>query len=233
MKVLVGTVLASETLNSVDIISLYQPLVLQFGDYVLVTHWCASNFSPSIWTSREPSPTEFHIDPAMLSFVAFVWIVGFTYIYAFISFLGDVGMSIAVTKSRPSPTPKFKAITHRKTGMDFTDTLINKITRVTIETGLLTSMWPSMDLIVYLVVPTSLHLLFTAVGDTESGTGDESNSRSDRRGMHQPRRVNMPRCPHDLHAPGAFTQHAPDQGRHTACRAQRYKGAMKISPRNV
>ncbi|KAH9911321.1 uncharacterized protein BXZ73DRAFT_82854 [Epithele typhae] len=242
MKVLVGIVVISDTLNSCfDVISVYQPLVLHFGDYqaVLVTQWA-----------------EFHSDPAITAIVAFLvqsffawrvkvltknkWIVGFIYTCAFISLLGGIGTSIAVTKVPYIPDfPKFQSIVNvwlpsavvadititatlvlhlrkRKTGMKFTDTLINKITRLTIETGLLTALWALTDLIVYLVVPTALHLVFnftlsklysislltsliTRHGAMDGSTGDDSHDGA--RANPMPGRVNMLRSNASAHQP--------------------------------
>ncbi|KAH9918729.1 uncharacterized protein BXZ73DRAFT_105126 [Epithele typhae] len=46
----------------------------------------------------------------------------------------------------------------KKTGMSVTDNIINRITRMSLETGLLTSVWALTDLILFLVVPQSIHL---------------------------------------------------------------------------
>ncbi|KAH9910156.1 uncharacterized protein BXZ73DRAFT_83961 [Epithele typhae] len=247
MKVLVGIVVISDTLNScLDIIAVYQPLVLHFGDYqaLMVTQW------------------EFNSDPAITATIAFLvqsffawrvkvltknkWIVGFIYTCAFVSFLGGIGTTIAATIIPYIPDfHKFQSIINvwlasavvadiaitttlvfhlrkRKTGMKFTDTLINKITRLTIETGLLTALWALMDLIFFLVVPTALHLVFnftlsklysislltsliTRHITTDGSTGDDSHSRSDgARAKQMPGRVNMLRSTASAHPQQIF-----------------------------
>ncbi|KAI0337231.1 hypothetical protein BDW22DRAFT_1433528 [Trametopsis cervina] len=47
-----------------------------------------------------------------------------------------------------------------RTGFSKTDDMLNKIIRVTVSNGLITSIWATVDLIVFLANPTGLHLLF-------------------------------------------------------------------------
>ncbi|KAJ1303218.1 hypothetical protein OPQ81_011417 [Rhizoctonia solani] len=47
-----------------------------------------------------------------------------------------------------------------RTGFSKTDDLITRLIRVTVQTGLITTVWALIDLLMYLVVPNSLHLLF-------------------------------------------------------------------------
>ncbi|CAE6519108.1 unnamed protein product, partial [Rhizoctonia solani] len=49
--------------------------------------------------------------------------------------------------------------THR-TGFAKTDDLVTKLIRITIQTGLITTLWALIDLIMYLTIPNPLHLLF-------------------------------------------------------------------------
>ncbi|KAB5592810.1 hypothetical protein CTheo_3730 [Ceratobasidium theobromae] len=49
--------------------------------------------------------------------------------------------------------------THR-TGFSRTDDLITRLIRVTVQTGLITTIWAVADLIIFLAVPNPLHLLF-------------------------------------------------------------------------
>ncbi|KAH9912352.1 uncharacterized protein BXZ73DRAFT_28578, partial [Epithele typhae] len=243
MKVLVSAVVLVDILNSCfDIMAVYRPLVLEFGDTdaVQVTHW------------------EFQSDPTTVAFIAFLvqgffawrvkvltknkWIVGLIYICAFTSFLGAVGTSIGATKVPRIPDLRKLRTTidvwlvtavvadiaitstlvfhlhKRKTGMRFTDTLINKITRLTLETGLLTSMWALTDLVVYLTIPSGLHLFFNFTlsklytisllasllsrhGGMDGGT-DDSGSHSDGRAHPPPGgRVNMLRSAASAHQP--------------------------------
>ncbi|KDN41710.1 hypothetical protein RSAG8_07241, partial [Rhizoctonia solani AG-8 WAC10335] len=47
-----------------------------------------------------------------------------------------------------------------RTGFSKTDGIITRIIRITVQTGLFTTVWALVDLIMYLAVPNSLHLLF-------------------------------------------------------------------------
>jgi len=51
-------------------------------------------------------------------------------------------------------------LTRRKTGFERSDMLIDKIIRITIQTGLVTAIVATINLLVYLLNPTGLHLLF-------------------------------------------------------------------------
>ncbi|KAH9912348.1 uncharacterized protein BXZ73DRAFT_82356 [Epithele typhae] len=246
MKVLVGTAVLTDFLNSCfDIMAVYRPLVLEFGDTdaVQVTHW------------------DFQSDPVTVATVAFLvqgffawrvkvltksnWIVGLIYICAFTSFLGGIGTSIGASKVPRIPDlHKLRTITYvwlptaviadiaitatlvfylrkRKTGMRFTDTLINKITRLTLETGLLTSMWALTDLVVYLTIPSGLHLFFNFTlsklytvsllasllsrHGTTDGRSEDSRSHSDGRAHPPPGgRVNMLRSAASAHPQQIF-----------------------------
>ncbi|CAE6438515.1 unnamed protein product [Rhizoctonia solani] len=47
-----------------------------------------------------------------------------------------------------------------RTGFPKTDDIITRLIRVTVQTGLITTVWALADLIMYLIVPNPLHLLF-------------------------------------------------------------------------
>ncbi|KAH0586221.1 hypothetical protein H2248_007476 [Termitomyces sp. 'cryptogamus'] len=50
--------------------------------------------------------------------------------------------------------------TKRRTGFSQTDTYIDRVIRLTVQTGFITAIWAFVDLMVYLLNPTGLHLLF-------------------------------------------------------------------------
>uniref|UniRef100_A0A0W0GBW8 DUF6534 domain-containing protein n=1 Tax=Moniliophthora roreri TaxID=221103 RepID=A0A0W0GBW8_MONRR len=50
-----------------------------------------------------------------------------------------------------------------KTGFKQTDSQLDRIIRLTIQTGLLTAIWAMVDLLVYLLDPTGTHLIFNCV----------------------------------------------------------------------
>ncbi|KDR69702.1 hypothetical protein GALMADRAFT_77361 [Galerina marginata CBS 339.88] len=51
-------------------------------------------------------------------------------------------------------------VTHLRTGMKQTDLLIDRIIRITIQTGMITAVVAALDLFLYLFDPTGLHLIF-------------------------------------------------------------------------
>ncbi|EEB99312.1 hypothetical protein MPER_01030, partial [Moniliophthora perniciosa FA553] len=51
----------------------------------------------------------------------------------------------------------------RKTGFKKTDSQLDRIIRLTVQTGLLTAIWAMVDLLVYLLDPTGTHLIFNCV----------------------------------------------------------------------
>ncbi|KAG5733766.1 hypothetical protein E4T56_gene8192 [Termitomyces sp. T112] len=51
-------------------------------------------------------------------------------------------------------------LTKRRTGFSQTDTYIDRVIRLTVQTGFITAIWAFVDLMVYLLNPTGLHLLF-------------------------------------------------------------------------
>ncbi|CAE6449412.1 unnamed protein product [Rhizoctonia solani] len=47
-----------------------------------------------------------------------------------------------------------------RTGFSKTDDIITRLIRITVQTGLITTVWALVDLVMYLIVPNPLHLLF-------------------------------------------------------------------------
>ncbi|KAH9889978.1 hypothetical protein C8Q73DRAFT_146699 [Cubamyces lactineus] len=97
--------------------------------------------------------------------------------------------------------------THR-TGMLVTDDVIDRIIRLTVQTGLITALCAIVDLVLFLVSPTGLHLIFnlplsklytnSLMSSLNSRQGwhydtsrGASQNREQARGLHMPRNVNV------------------------------------------
>ncbi|CEL62687.1 hypothetical protein RSOLAG1IB_05043 [Rhizoctonia solani AG-1 IB] len=105
--------------------------------------------------------------------------------------------------------------THR-TGFPKTEDLIARLIRVTVQTGLITTLWAVLDLIIFLVVPNPLHLLFNlplpklysnsllSTLNARGGWGDDSmqGSRNTTGGISIPMSIATPRThEHQLAVP--------------------------------
>ncbi|CAE6346172.1 unnamed protein product [Rhizoctonia solani] len=96
--------------------------------------------------------------------------------------------------------------THR-TGFSKTEDLIARLIRLTVQTGLITTLWALVDLIMYLAVPNPLHLLFNlplpklysnsllSTLNARGGWGDDSmqGSKNTTGGISIPMSIKMPR----------------------------------------
>ncbi|KAH9915954.1 uncharacterized protein BXZ73DRAFT_106020 [Epithele typhae] len=185
MKILVTLVLILDTLNSCfDVAVVYVPLVLKFGNIsaLLVTGWTC-HMNPTV-TGIVASLVQGFYAWRVHVIAQNRWIVGTICTLSFVQLLGSIGTTVAATRVPYIPDfPKLQSIVivwltsavmadllitstlvhylrSRRTGMEFTDTTINKITRLTIETGLLTAVWAVTDLLIYLTVLESVHLVF-------------------------------------------------------------------------
>ncbi|KII83895.1 hypothetical protein PLICRDRAFT_179929 [Plicaturopsis crispa FD-325 SS-3] len=99
---------------------------------------CLCSIGTSIAISMVPNFTEFQ----RFKIVVIVWLV--------CSALCDVIITFALVWH----------LRRHKTGFSATDDIVNRIIRATVQTGLLTAIWASVDLVVFLVNPTGLHLVF-------------------------------------------------------------------------
>ncbi|CAE6465367.1 unnamed protein product [Rhizoctonia solani] len=96
--------------------------------------------------------------------------------------------------------------THR-TGFPQTEDLIARLIRITVQTGLITTLWALVDLVLYLFVPNSLHLLFNlplpklygnallSTLNARGGWGDDSmqGSKNTTGGISIPMSIKTPR----------------------------------------
>ncbi|KAI0669251.1 hypothetical protein C8Q78DRAFT_1042508 [Trametes maxima] len=100
---------------------------------------------------------------------------------------------------------------HHKTGMPVTDDIVNRIIRLTVQTGLITALCAIIDLVLFLATPTGLHLIFNLPLSKlytnslmsslnsrqgwkyDTSTGVVSEGRVQARGPQLPRNVNVMR----------------------------------------
>ncbi|KDQ22170.1 hypothetical protein PLEOSDRAFT_1109288 [Pleurotus ostreatus PC15] len=187
----------AETVNSaLDIVMVYEPLILNFGKYscstvsVFYLHTSpkpeiskATTFFP-IMLATDPIVTVLISTPIQI-FVAWrifiisraKWLAGLICIFAFISMGGGFWTGITVTIIRRfdrKPELHWPALTwllasaiadviitaslalslsRRKTGISNTDDAVNRIIRLTIQTGLITAIFAALDVIFFLALP--------------------------------------------------------------------------------
>lgn len=185
MKWLVGFLLIMDTLNAVfDVWWIYDALVNKFADLSTIeyTTWMLS--TDPMFIGIISSTVQLFFAWRVKVLIGNKWLVSFLVITGSLSILAGVGTGIAVIFiTRYADFPKFQSgviiwlvgaavcdttitisltwhLRKNKTGFQGTDDILNKITRNTMQNGLITSLWAITDLIVYLVVPTGLHLAF-------------------------------------------------------------------------
>ncbi|KAI1794884.1 hypothetical protein LXA43DRAFT_91320 [Ganoderma leucocontextum] len=185
IKLLVATLFVCDTINTgFDIGFVYDPLVNRFGDVDAVTKatWVFATdpamtaiiaaFTQLFFAWRVKVLTGNYFSVCSIAFSAFAQLCG------------GLGTSIAVGMIPEfAQFMQFKVIViiwlafsavadvlitaslvwhlrKNKTGMSFTDHLIDKIIRMTVQTGLVTAVCAVIDLILFLLVPSGWHLLF-------------------------------------------------------------------------
>ncbi|KAH9912338.1 uncharacterized protein BXZ73DRAFT_107474 [Epithele typhae] len=185
MRVLVGTILVVETAHTAfNISAVFLALVQGFGDYanLAVTSWAGMSFP--ITTGIAAMLVQWFFAWRIKVITRNMWIVGGIFFFSIIQILGAIGTTIAVSKVvYLTDYYKFQPIVivwcigavtadvlitttlvyflhKRKSGIAGTDTIINNIIRLTLETNLLTFVWNLVDLATYLRVPGTMHLMF-------------------------------------------------------------------------
>ncbi|KAI0337920.1 hypothetical protein BDW22DRAFT_834651 [Trametopsis cervina] len=185
MKLLVGFLVLCDTLNTgFDIALPYVPLISQYGDQSVLNNatWIART-DPAMTAIIALVVQWFfawRIKVLTTNYPTVVLIV----ICSFAQFCGGIGTAIAVgIVPQFSSFQKFKVIViiwlgfsaladalimfglvwhlrKNRTGFAKTDDTINRIIRLTVQTGMLTTVCALVDLILYLASPTGVHLIF-------------------------------------------------------------------------
>ncbi|KAJ1303223.1 hypothetical protein OPQ81_011421 [Rhizoctonia solani] len=171
IKMLVAYMFLVDTLNSIfDIGLVWKYTITLFGDSqgILVSSW---------WFNVEPVMTVM-ISSSTQGFFAWRiakltghnwmgWAIAFS---AFIQFAAGLGSTIgAFIVQDFCPIPGTESGSHylagwylhtHRTGFSKTDDIITRLVRLTVQTGLITTLWATTDLILYLGWSHNLHLFF-------------------------------------------------------------------------
>ncbi|KAF8337544.1 uncharacterized protein EI90DRAFT_3043335 [Cantharellus anzutake] len=185
IKYLVAFILLADTFNSVfDAWFTYHYAVLEFGNpnTIMVSNW-VFNTDP-IMTVIISSTVQAFFGWRVKRLTGITWLAAIIVISAVIQFLAGLGTTIgcAIVKEFVQ-FRSFKSIVivwlvlapvtdfliaaslawylrSHKTGFATTDDIVIRITRLTIQTGAITVIWATTDLVVFLVWPNNLHLIF-------------------------------------------------------------------------
>ncbi|RDX53862.1 hypothetical protein OH76DRAFT_1342939 [Lentinus brumalis] len=182
MKLLVFLLFICDTVNCCfDVAFLYMPLINNFGDNDAI--------SRASWGERASDAfiaalVQFFFAWRVKVLTSNIFTVCVICFCSFAQLCGGLGTSIAVVRVPEFVHfQKFQVIViiwlafsavadtiitaalvwhlrKNKTGMALTDTVVNKIIRLTVQTGLITALCAIIDLILFLVFPTGLHLIF-------------------------------------------------------------------------
>ncbi|KZP05245.1 hypothetical protein FIBSPDRAFT_877751 [Athelia psychrophila] len=184
-KCLVLFLLVADTSNVLfDVIYVYQSLVVHFGDapYLMTANWVFAT-DPAM-TGIIASSVQFFFAWRIKVITDSTPATAFVGLGALIGLLGSIGTSIGVgIVPEFTEFVKFEAVVivwlvsavvtdvfiafalsyylqKRKTNFSTTDDVVNRIIRLTVQTGAITAVWAAIDLIVFLVDNTGTHLIF-------------------------------------------------------------------------
>ncbi|KIJ64623.1 hypothetical protein HYDPIDRAFT_28558 [Hydnomerulius pinastri MD-312] len=185
MKLFVAFLFIADTLNSVfDLVYIYDSLVNHFGDAEFLTNatWVFGT-DPAMtgiiggsvqlffaWRVHVVSRNIFAVSAVVLSAVTGMLAslgtsIGVGIVPQFVQFqkfqvvviiwlasatIADVIISMSLVWH----------LSHHKTGFAATDDVINRIIRLTVQTGMITAIWAVVDLVCYLTITTGIHLIF-------------------------------------------------------------------------
>ncbi|KAL4259965.1 DUF6534 domain-containing protein [Pleurotus pulmonarius] len=168
----------AETVNSaLDIVMVYEPLILNFETSRATTFFPIMLATDPIITVLISTPIQIFVAWRILIISRAKWLAGLICIFAFISMGGGFWTGITVTIIRRfdrKPELHWPALTwllasaiadvtitvslafslsRRKTGISNTDDAVNRIIRLTIQTGLVTAIFAALDVIFFLALP--------------------------------------------------------------------------------
>ncbi|KAM5546149.1 hypothetical protein V8D89_000275 [Ganoderma adspersum] len=185
IKVYVFVLFLCDTVNTaLDIGAIYHPLVNQFGDLEALTRANWMFASDSATTAVVASLVECFFAWRVKVLTSNKWIVGVIVLCSITQLLGGIGGTITLT-IEPSfaGVRRFRVIgiiwntagaladviiaaalvwhlRDHKTGMTVTDSLINKIIRISVQTGFITALFAVMTLILYFTSSAGYDLIF-------------------------------------------------------------------------
>ncbi|KAI0690452.1 hypothetical protein C8T65DRAFT_97724 [Cerioporus squamosus] len=185
MKLLVFLLFICDTVNCCfDIAFVYIPLVNNFGNNDAISRASWVFATDPFMTAFIAALVQFFFAWRVKVLTSNIFAVCVICFCSFAQLCGGLGTSIAVGKIPEFVQfQKFQVIViiwlafsavadtlitaalvwhlrRNKTGMALTDSIINKIIRMTVQTGLITALCAIIDLVLFLVFPTGLHLIF-------------------------------------------------------------------------
>ncbi|KAF9067132.1 hypothetical protein BDP27DRAFT_1393141 [Rhodocollybia butyracea] len=143
MKTFVAVLFLADTVNTIfDAIYLYDSLIIHFVKVLTTNWWLVLLVSLSSLTGLGTGVTPNFVDFRMFKWSVCMWLAG--------ECLGDIMItSVLVWHLRK-----------HKTGFQASDELIDRIIRLTVQTGLVTALCATLDLLFFLIDPTGTHLIF-------------------------------------------------------------------------
>lgn len=228
MKLLVATLLVLDAANAAfDVWWVYDALVTKFADLDSLNYTTWILATDPIMVGTISSIVQLFFAWRVKVLIGNRYLVAFVVVTGSLSILAGTGTTVGVHfVPRYADFPKFQAavivwlvgaavcdttitialtyhLRKHRTGFSGTDDILNKITRLTMQNGLITSLWAITDLIIYLTVPTGLHLAFnlplaklytnslmsslnarTPGSQDYAGTSGLTSSARTRRGLH-------------------------------------------------
>ncbi|KIP05244.1 hypothetical protein PHLGIDRAFT_92432 [Phlebiopsis gigantea 11061_1 CR5-6] len=183
IKAYVLLLFVADLLNSVfDIFWLYGDIIIHFGDVNNLNNsdWRLATDPAMVATIA--TIVQLFYAWRVKSITGNVWLSGLIVVTSFVALCGGLGTAIAVVWVKHYTNfSKFDQVgivwlistavcdtaitasltwflrTHR-TGFTHTDDVLNKIIRLTVSNGFLTAVWAIVDLILFLTIPTGVHL---------------------------------------------------------------------------
>ncbi|KAH8104738.1 hypothetical protein BXZ70DRAFT_1048586 [Cristinia sonorae] len=185
MKLFVLLLFVCDTLNSAfDIAFLYIPLVVRYGDLSALTRASWVFATDPAMTAIIALLVQLFFAWRVYVLTNSIWAVSFISLFSVGQWCGGIGTAIAVgIVPEFTQFQNFKVIVviwlacsavadtaitialvwhlrRHKTGFAPTDDAVNRIIRLTVQTGLITALCAIIDLVLFLASPSGLHLIF-------------------------------------------------------------------------
>ncbi|KDR82550.1 hypothetical protein GALMADRAFT_830088 [Galerina marginata CBS 339.88] len=156
IKIFVAVLFFFNILNTAcDAAYIYEALIIHFGDtaYLNVVTWLFDT---------DPAITGVIVSSVQTFFAWRIYLLTKNWILPLVIVTTAIsgGVTAILTPVEVAKAPFFVDLIRSKTGFERSDMLIDKIIRITIQTGLVTAIVATINLLVYLLNPTGLHLLF-------------------------------------------------------------------------
>ncbi|KAJ7211358.1 hypothetical protein GGX14DRAFT_92813 [Mycena pura] len=165
-KTFIVFILTLDTLNTIfDFAYLYDCLIIHFGDVSRLAHANWLFATDPIMTGIIASFVQMFYAWRVKVLTGNFWLVSLVVFCSLTGFAGGLecghSLAVGVMPCRRSHNcyPRDPPKSH-KTGLESSDILVDRIIRLTMQTGLATSLCATLDLILFLTDPIALHLIF-------------------------------------------------------------------------